>query len=73
MNKIYDNGYYLLGKVKYILDYADMESIDDEIAMEMLEDLKEYNEESIVCINYSNGMGYLVNAFDENDIIWEVK
>lgn len=71
MNKIYDNGYYLLGKVEDILNYADADSLSDDLVVEMLEELKDYDKESIVCINYDNPMGCTIQAFGKQDIIWE--
>lgn len=71
MNKIYDNGYYLLGKVEDVLNYTDVESLSDDFIIDILEELKLYDKESIVCINYDNGMGYTIQAFGKEDIIWE--
>ena len=71
MNKIYDNGQCLLGKVKDILDYVDLESLDDETTIDLVNDLKEYNKESIVFIDYDNPMSYSIDEFTEKDIIKE--
>jgi hypothetical protein len=71
MNKIYDNGYCLLGKVEDILNYADTESIDDDTTKDMINELKLYDKDSIVCINYDNGMGCIIEEFREDSILWE--
>lgn len=69
MNKIYDNGYCLLGKVEDILNFCDMESIDDETTIDMINELKLYDKNSIVCINYDNGMGCVIEEFKESEVI----
>ena len=69
MNKIYDNGYCLLGKVEDILNFCDMESIDDETTIDMINELKLYDKNSIVCVNYDNGMGCIIEEFTESEVI----
>lgn len=70
MNNIYDNGYQLLGTIKNIKDYAKkgikhFKNIGDdyvvetfEETLEIIEELKEYKEDTIIMINYENGMGF---------------
>ena len=71
MNKIYDNGSNLLGRVKDIIEYTDLDSIDDETTIQLIEDLKEYDLEDIVFIDYDRPMGYRIDRFSKEDIIWE--
>lgn len=71
MNKIYDNGSNLLGRVKDIIEYTDLDSIDDETTIQLIEDLKEYDLEDIVFIDYDRPMGYGIHRFNKEDIIWE--
>ena len=71
MNKIYDNGYCLLGKVEDILNYVDIENIDDDTTKDMIDELKLYDKDSIVCINYDNAMGCIIEEFREDSILWE--
>lgn len=75
MNNLYDNGSILLGTKKDIVNqiYNNMlvEENDDEY-MEILEDLKDFKEDTIVALNYDNGMGYSIDYWDEKDIL-EVK
>lgn len=75
MNNLYDNGSILLGTKKDIVNqiYNNMlvEENDDEY-MEILEDLKDLKEDTIVALNYDNGMGYSIDYWDEKDIL-EVK
>lgn len=71
MNKIYDNGYCLLGRVKDILDFTDNESIGDDTTKDMIKELELYDKDSVICINYDNGMGCIIEEFREDSIIWE--
>ena len=71
--KIYDNGTRLLGRVmdlkRYIIEkyiVLNIEDLDEEMA-NILEELEEYEESSIVCINYDFGMGYLIDEWKESD------
>lgn len=66
MNKIYDNGYKLLGTVKNIkkdiennVRTSDME----EQLYEILEELKDYEDNEIIIIDYDNPMGYTIESF----------
>lgn len=72
MNKIYDNGYYLLGKVNDILNYYYDNNIDDEIVEDVINELKLYDKNSVVCINYDSTMGCTIEEFTEKDVIWEM-
>lgn len=67
MNKIYDNGYKLLGVVKNIkkdiennIRTSDME----EELYEILEELKEYKDNDIVAIDYDNPMNYTIESWE---------
>lgn len=70
MNKIYDNGYCLLGRVIDILNYANYNGFDD-TTKDMIDELKLYDENSIVCVNYDNAMGCIIEEFTEDSILWE--
>ena len=72
MNKIYDNGEILLGKVKDIIEYTKKQETIDEEMEEILQDLKELEDNTIVAINYDNGMGYTIDYWNEKDILKEV-
>lgn len=74
MNEIYDNGYYLLGKVSCILEYTfKIETSDvEETFYEIQKDLDEnYNYDDIVCIYYDNPMGYSIEHWTKDDILKE--
>lgn len=72
MNNIYDNGEILLGKVKDIIEYTKKQGTIDEEMEEILQDLKDLEDNTIVAINYDNGMGYTIDYWDEKDILKEV-
>ena len=70
MNSLYDNGTILLGTKKDIVNqiYNNMlEEENDEEYMEILEDLKDFKEDTIVALNYDNGMGYSIDYWDSKD------
>ena len=70
MNILYDNGEKIVGKIenieKYLIANLDTSDMQEEIKA-MLEDLKDLNSDSIVCINYDNGMGYIIDYWSESD------
>ena len=77
MNKVYDNGYYLLGKVEDIINFTnELETTSDleETIYEIRKELQEYYSlDSIVCIYYDNPMGYTIEEFTTDSVIWEKK
>lgn len=72
MNKIYDNGTMVLGRkdmlYKYLLDNSE-ETWEVE---EMLKDISELKDNTIIAINYDLGMGYSIDYWEENDVINDV-
>lgn len=75
MKKIYDNGEILLGEVKKIKEYTLKQFIkgliDEEFKTDVLNDLKDFKDNTIVAINYDNGMGYSIDYWDDSDVIEE--
>lgn len=74
MDNIYDNGTVLLGEKKKIVNqiYNNMlEEEQDEFYMEILEELKDFKDNTIVAINYDNGMGYSIDYWEKEDILKE--
>ena len=69
MTKIYDNGTYLLGRKKDIYEMALTHANDDQTALELLYELKDYDDESILCIDYSLPLGYSITEWKSKDII----
>ena len=72
-DNVYDNGEYLLGKVKNVIDYINNqilnEEIDDEEAIEILTDLGTLPPDAIISINYNHPMGYSYEYWNYNDIV----
>ena len=69
MQNIYDNGRLCLGEVgkirQQLIDNAEETwEIED-----ILEELKEFEDNTIVAINYDNGMGYSIEYWATKDII----
>lgn len=73
MKNIYDNGTVILGEVKKIKEYTEKqfkkELIEDYEREEILEELKDFNDNDIVAINYDCGMGLSIEGWEPNDII----
>lgn len=72
MNKVYDNGTMVLGRkdkvYKYLIDNAEeMWEIED-----ILHDIEELKDNTIVVINYDLGMGYSVDYWEESDVVQDV-
>lgn len=69
MQNIYDNGRLCLGEVgkirQQLIDNAEETwEIED-----ILAELKEFEDNTIVAINYDNGMGYSIEYWTKKDIL----
>ena len=77
MEKIYDNGEVMLGEVIKIIEYTEKQFIkgliDEEFRNDIINDLKTYENNEIVAINYDCGMGYSIDCWSPEDIIKEIK
>ena len=71
-NSLYDNGDCLLGQVSVIKKYIHDEFEDSEDYEDLLKELNNYDEDSIVVINYDNMgyLGYSIDEFTRSDIIY---
>ena len=71
-NSLYDNGDCLLGQVSVIKKYIHDEFKDSEDYEDLLKELNNYDEDSIVVINYDNMgyLGYSIDEFTRSDIIY---
>lgn len=80
MNKIYDNGALLVGNIDLVIkeirkdidEDLDMLAADREELLKDLEELKKINVE-IVCVNYENGMGCMIDYWTKEDEVKEAK
>ena len=75
---IYDNGKSLIGLTSRILCYANsriendpLDEDETEFYVELLDELKNYNSNHLLIINYDNPMGYDIEVFEGDDIINE--
>lgn len=73
MNKIYDNGALMLGNVQDILEYLATQNEDLELEMvtEIVEELEELEEDTIVCVNYEHPMGWSIDYWDSKSVVKE--
>lgn len=71
MNTIYDNGEMLLGSVGNVLEYARRQIeghlIDKEDYEEIINTLRDLDCDTIVAINYDNGMGMSFDWWTKDD------
>lgn len=69
MQNIYDNGRLCLGEVGKIRQQL-IDNAEETWEIEnILEELKEFEDNTIVAINYDNGMGYSIEYWTTKDII----
>ena len=74
MGYIYDNGYKLLGLkqdlISYLRDSLITSDIEEEI-YDIIKELQELEDDTVVVINYDNGMGYTIDYWEEKHIVKE--
>ena len=74
MGYIYDNGYKLLGLkqdlISYLRDSLITSDMEEEI-YDIIKELQELEDDTVVVINYDNGMGYTINYWEEKHIVKE--
>ena len=64
---IYDNGYKVLGRIVDIKEYICRNCDSYEDVKDIIEDLEDYDSDTIVVIDYDNSMGYHIDCFMEKD------
>ena len=73
MKEVYDNGEKILGQVDKVKEYLASALVTSDMEEELLEIIKElkeyYKDTDIVCINYDNGMGYLIDYWQVDNKI----
>lgn len=67
MDKVYDNGTMVLGNVKNLKDYICRNCGDLEEVKEIIQDLEDLDEDTIVALNYDCGMGYSMDYWKKDD------
>lgn len=74
MNKIYDNGEMCLGSKKNLVEYfkknLSTSDMEEEI-YDILNDLEDLKDNTIVAIDYDRGMGYGIDYWEESDVVKE--
>lgn len=68
MENIYDNGRVCLGKVGKIRQKLIENANEEWEIKDILEELKELENDTIVAINYDNGMGYSIEYWTKKDM-----
>lgn len=71
MNKIYDNGEMVLGTIYDVKNYICRHCDDMSEIKDIIHDLEDFDEDTIVAINYDNGMGYSIDYWTKQDIVEE--
>lgn len=69
MQNIYDNGRLCLGEVGKIRQQLINNAEETWEIEDILEELKEFEDNTIVAINYDNSMGYSIEYWTTKDII----
>ena len=69
MQNIYDNGRLCLGEVGKIRQQLVDNAEETWEIEDILEELKEFEDNTIVAINYDNSMGYSIEYWTTKDII----
>ena len=69
MNNVYDNGKIVLGNIYNVKDYICRNCEDLEEIKGLIEDLEDYDNDTIVAINYDVGMGYLTEYWGKDTIV----
>lgn len=79
MNRIYDNGYRMLGQNKKLQEYfnkmleSGLDDLEKEYCITILEDLRQnYEEDDMIVVDYDCGMDYLIFEWKDKDIVKEI-
>ena len=70
MNNVYDNGTMVLGMVENVREYLIENMEEEELGIkDILNDLNNELNDTIVAINYDCGMGYSIDYWTKEDIV----
>lgn len=67
LNCVYDNCEKIIGNVKNVKQYVENNCEDYEEVKDMIEELKKFEENTIVLLDYNNGMGFTIDYWTEKD------
>ena len=67
LNCVYDNCEKIIGNVKNVKQYVENNCEDYEEVKDMIEELKNFEKNTIVLLDYNNGMGFTIDYWAEKD------
>lgn len=67
LNCVYDNCEKIIGNVKNVKQYVENNCEDYEEVKDIIEELKNFEENTIVLLDYNNGMGFTIDYWTEKD------
>lgn len=67
LNCVYDNCEKNIGNVKNVKQYVENNCEDYEEVKDIIEELKKFEENTIVLLDYNNGMGFTIDYWTEKD------
>lgn len=65
-NNVYDNGTMVLGNIYNVKDYICRNCDDFDEVKDIIKDLEDWEEDTMVAINYDCGMGYSIDYWEQN-------
>ncbi len=77
MDCIYDNGYKMLGQNKNLKKHFNsmlkngLEELEETLCKDILEELNEYSDDTIIVLDYDYGMGNYICAWTKENIVKE--
>ena len=67
LNCVYDNCEKIIGNVKNVKQYVENNCEDYEEVKDMIEELKNFEENTMIVLDYNNGMGFTIDYWTEKD------
>lgn len=64
---VYDNCEKILGSVKNVTQYVKDSCDDYEEIEDIIEELKYFEEDTMIVLDYNNGMGFMIDYWTEKD------
>lgn len=67
LNCVYDNCEKIIGNVKNVKQYVENNCEDYEEVKDIIEELKNFEENTMIVLDYNNGMGFTIDYWTEKD------
>lgn len=67
LNCVYDNCEKIMGNAKNVKKYVENNCEDYEEVKDIIEELKNFEESTIIVLDYNNGMGFTIDYWTEKD------